>query len=156
VHEKARSFICRAVFFSRKVVYMDWLTKMNCALDYIEENLTEEIDYGDVAAKACCSSYNFQRMFSFITDCPLAEYIRRRRLTQAALELQNTDGRVIDIAVKYGYESAAAFAKAFAALHGLTPTEARQDGAPLKAYPRISFHISIKGEKEMDYCKGTG
>jgi AraC family transcriptional regulator len=130
---------------------MDWLTKMNGALDYIEENLTEELDMNKVAMRACCSSYNFQRMFSFIADCPLAEYIRRRRLTQAALELQNTDVKIIDIAVKYGYDSATAFSRAFAALHGLTPSEARRDGAQLKAYPKISFHISIKGEKEMEY-----
>ncbi len=130
---------------------MDWLTKMNGALDYIEENLTEEIDMSKVAAKACCSSYNFQRMFSFIADCPLAEYIRRRRLTQAALELQNTDAKIIDIAVKYGYDSAASFTRAFSSLHGLPPSDARQDGVLLKAYPRISFQISIKGEKEMAY-----
>jgi AraC family transcriptional regulator len=130
---------------------MDWLVKMNSALDYIEENLTEELDMDRIAAKACCSSYNFQRMFSFIADCPLAEYIRRRRLTQAALALVNTDARIIDIAVTYGYDSATSFSRAFTSLHGLTPSEARRDGAKLKAYPKISFHISIKGEKEMEY-----
>ena len=130
---------------------MDWLIKMNRALDYIEENLTEELDMNTIALKACCSSYNFQRMFSFIADCPLAEYIRRRRLTQAALELRNTDAKIIDVAVKYGYDSATSFARAFTALHGLPPSEARLDGASLKAYPKISFHISIKGDKEMEY-----
>lgn len=76
---------------------MDWLTKMNRALDYIEENLTEELDMVTIAAKACCSSYNFQRMFSFITDCPLAEYIRRRRLTLRRTPFfrrKNSDGRI--------------------------------------------------------------
>jgi len=130
---------------------MEWLTKMNAAIDYIETNLTDNIDFNVVAMKACCSSYNFQRMFSFITDIPLAEYIRRRRLTQAALELQNTDIKVIDVAVKYGYDSSTAFARAFSALHGLTPTEAKQAGATLRAYPKISFQISIKGESGMDY-----
>jgi len=99
---------------------LDWLTKMNAALDYIENNLTEEINYDLVAMNACCSSYNFQRMFSFITDIPIAEYIRRRRLTQAALELQNTNAKIIDIAVKYGYDSSTSFARAFGAMHGLT------------------------------------
>ena len=75
---------------------------MNNAIDYIENNLTGKIDFDVVAQKACCSSYNFQRMFSFITDVTLAEYIRRRRLTQAALELQNTDIKVLDAAIKYG------------------------------------------------------
>ena len=130
---------------------MDWLTKMNAAIDYVENNLTGEIDYGIVAQKACCSSYNFQRMFSFITDTSLAEYIRRRRLTQAALELQSTDAKVIDIAVKFGYNSATAFGRAFTALHGVTPSDARQAGAKLRAYPKISFNISIKGDVGMDY-----
>ena len=130
---------------------MDWLTKMNAAIDYIENHLTDDIDFQKVAMEACCSSYNFQRMFSFITDIPLAEYIRRRRMTQAALELQNTDVKVIDIAVKYGYDSATSFARAFGALQGITPTEAKQTGTKLKAYPKISFQISIRGEKGMDY-----
>lgn len=130
---------------------MDWLIKMNSAIDYIEVNLTGEIDFNMVAMKACCSSYNFQRMFSFITDITLAEYIRRRRLTQAALDLQNTELKVIDVAVKYGYENATSFARAFKALHGVTPVEAKHEGVILKAYPKITFQISIKGEKEMDY-----
>ncbi len=130
---------------------MDWLTKMNSAIDYIENNLTEEIDFNIVCTKACCSSYNFQRMFSFITDITLAEYIRRRRLTVAALELQNSNKKIIDIAIKYGYDSATSFTRAFSTLHGVTPTEAKKEGAKLKAYPKISFQISIKGDKEMDY-----
>ncbi|WP_105618922.1 AraC family transcriptional regulator [Vallitalea okinawensis] len=130
---------------------MDWIKKMKCALDYVEDNLAGEIDMNVVAQKACCSSYNFQRMFSFITDVSLAEYIRRRRLTLAAFEIQNSDIKVIDVAMKYGYESPVSFARAFQALHGITPSMARKDGAKLKAYPCISFQISIKGEKEMDY-----
>ena len=130
---------------------MDWLTKMNTAIDYIENNLADEIDFNVVASKACCSSYNFQRMFSFITDLALAEYIRRRRLTQAAFELQNSDTKIINVAFKYGYDSSTSFARAFKSLHGITPTQAKQLGVKLKACPRISFQISIKGEKEMDY-----
>jgi AraC family transcriptional regulator len=130
---------------------MDWLTRMNSALSYIEDNLTYEIDYEKLARIACCSSYNFFRMFSSITDISLSEYIRRRRLTLAALELQNSDIKVIDLALKYGYDSPVSFSRAFQALHGVTPTEARADGVTLKAYPRISLQITIKGEKEMDY-----
>ena len=130
---------------------MDMLMKMNAALDYIEKNLTGEIDFSIVAQQAGCSSYNFQRMFSFVTDVPIAEYIRRRRLTQAAVELQNSDAKIIDIAMKYGYDSPVSFARAFANLHGITPSDAKQPGVELKAYPRISFQISIKGEKEMNY-----
>jgi len=130
---------------------MDWLTKMNAALNYIENNLTDEIDFNIVAQNACCSSYNFQRMFSFITDTTLAEYIRRRRLTQAAIELQNTNAKVLDIAIKYGYDSSTSFARAFSSLHGLAPSKAKQAGVNLNAYPKISFQISIKGDSVMDY-----
>lgn len=130
---------------------MDWITKMNAALEYIEDNLTDEIDLDEVCRRAYCSSYNFQRLFSFITDVSLAEYIRRRRITSAAFELQQTDQKVIDIAMKYGYESSTSFSRAFSAIHGITPMEARQSGVVLKAYPKISFQISIKGEKEMKY-----
>lgn len=101
---------------------------------------------------ACCSSYQFQRMFSFITDVTLSEYIRRRRLALAALELQHSGAaKVIDIAMKYGYESPVSFARAFNSLHGITPAMARQEGIALKAYPRLSFLITIKGAEAMNY-----
>ncbi len=106
---------------------MDWLKKMNEALDYIEDNLTEEIDFVTVAQKACCSSYNFQRMFSFITDITLAEYIRRRKLTNAAFELQNGHIKIIDLALNYGYESPISFTRAFKVMHGITLTQARKE-----------------------------
>ncbi|MFD0715654.1 effector binding domain-containing protein [Paenibacillus sp. GCM10027626] len=130
---------------------MDWLARMNRAMDYIETNLFGEIELTEVARKACCSSYQFQRMFSFITNVTLAEYIRRRRLTLAAIELQNSDAKVIDIALKYGYESPVSFARAFQLLHGVNPAMARQEGIALKAYPRLSFLISIKGAEAMNY-----
>ena len=130
---------------------MDWLTRMNAALAYVEENLDGEISHEELAKIACCSSHNFFRIFSFITDVSLSEYIRRRRLTLAALELQNSDIKVIDLATKYGYDSPVSFTRAFQQLHKVTPTEARTDGVMLKAYPKMSFQISIKGEKEMDY-----
>jgi AraC-type DNA-binding domain-containing proteins len=130
---------------------MDWLKRMNNALDYVECNLRNEIDMNVVAQKACCSSYNFQKMFSFITEVSLVEYIRRRRLTLAAFEIQNSDIKIIDVALKYGYESPVSFTRAFQALHGIVPSLARDGGVILKAYPRISFQISIKGESEMEY-----
>ena len=124
---------------------------MSLALAYVEDNLTDEIDHEKLAQIACCSSYNFHRTFSYITEISLSEYIRRRKLTLAAIELQNSGIKVIDLAAKYGYDSPVSFTRAFQALHGVTPSEARTDGVMLKAYPRISFQISIKGEKEMDY-----
>lgn len=130
---------------------MDWLDRMNLAMDYIETHLTENVDFDQVAKMACCSTYHFQRMFSFITNVPLSEYIRRRRLTMAAFELQNTDTKVIDLAFKSGYESPEAFSRAFSKLHGVTPMSARDKGVVLKAYPRMSFLISIIGDSEMNY-----
>ncbi len=130
---------------------MDLLTRMSLAIAYVEDNLTSDIDQEVLARIACCSIHNFYRMFSFITDISLTEYIRRRRLTLAAIELQSSDIKVIDLAVKYGYDSPVSLSRSFQTLHGLTPKEARADGVTLKAYPRISFQITIKGEKEMDY-----
>jgi len=131
---------------------MEWLDRINSALDYIEANLTEELDLAEIARKACCSSHHFQRMFSFITDVTLAEYIRRRRLTLAALELQNNHTiKVIDIALKYGYDSPTSFARAFQSIHGVTPAMARSNGVELKAFPRLSFLITIKGAEAMNY-----
>ena len=130
---------------------MDWLVRMNNAMDYIECNLADEISYEKVAQIACCSTYHFQRMFSFITDVPLSEYIRRRRLTLAAFELQTSGIKVIDVAMKYGYELPEAFSRAFKNLHGVMPLSARDTGVSLKAYPRMTFSISIKGDIEMEY-----
>jgi AraC family transcriptional regulator len=138
-------------FILKGGVSMDWLDRMNGAMDYIEAHLMEDISYDQVAKRACCSTYHFQRMFSFIADVPLSEYIRRRRLTLAAFELQMSTVKVIDIAFKYGYESPEAFSRAFKYLHGVMPTSARDKGVALKAYPRMSFHISIKGDVEMNY-----
>jgi AraC family transcriptional regulator len=131
--------------------YMDWLKRMTRALDYVESNLATEIDMNEAAKMACCSSYNFQKMFSFITDISLVEYIRRRRLTLAAFEIQNSNVKIIDIALKYGYESPVSFTRAFQTMHGIVPSLARDGGVVLKAYPRMSFQISIKGESEMEY-----
>ncbi|TCP52578.1 AraC family transcriptional regulator [Tumebacillus sp. BK434] len=130
---------------------MDWVARMNEAIRYIEERITEEIEYAEAAKIACCSTYHFQRMFSFLTEVSLSEYIRRRRLTLAAFELQSSDVKVIDLALKYGYDSPEAFTRAFQKVHGTTPTAARSAGTKLKAYPRMSFQLSIKGVAEMDY-----
>lgn len=130
---------------------MDSLEKMNEALNYVEKNLTEDIDFKEVARLAFCSEYHFQRMFSFLAGITLSEYIRRRRLTLAAFELNNSNIRVIDAAIKYGYSSPDSFTRAFQSLHGITPSEARNNGQSLKAYPRMTFQLSIKGGSEMNY-----
>jgi AraC family transcriptional regulator len=124
---------------------------MNKALAYIEEHLTEDIDYNKVWKIACCSEYHFKRVFSFLSGIGLSEYIRRRRLTLAALDLKNTNLRVIDVAVKYGYDSADSFSRAFHSMHGILPSEARSENTQLKAYPRMTFQLSIKGGCAMNY-----
>lgn len=130
---------------------MDSLKEMNIALNYIEENLSGEIDFKEAARLAFCSEYHFQRMFSFLSGITLSEYIRRRRLTLAAFELNNSNIRIIDLAVKYGYSSPDSFTRAFQGLHGLTPSEARLNGQSLKAYPRMTFQLTIKGGNGMNY-----
>jgi AraC family transcriptional regulator len=130
---------------------MDWLKRMNEAMDYIEANLADEISYDRLAQLACCSTYHLQRMFPFLMGVSISEYIRRRRLTLAAFELQTTDTKVIDVAIKYGYDSPEAFSRAFKQQHGIIPVSARNHGNTLKAYPRLSFQISIKGDEGMNY-----
>ena len=130
---------------------MDSIKKMNEALGYIEEYLTNDIDFKEVAKQALCSEYHFQRMFSFLGGVTLSEYIRRRRLTLAAFEIINSSIRIIDVAIKYGYGSTDSFTRAFQSLHGITPSEARNNGQSLKAYSRMTFQLSIKGGSEMIY-----
>ncbi|WP_308634377.1 AraC family transcriptional regulator [Paenibacillus silvisoli] len=130
---------------------MHMLEALNRALDYLEEHLADEIDMTEIERLALCSEFHFKKMFAFLAGIPLNEYIRRRRLTLAAFELSDSGARIIDIAVKYGYGSPDAFTRAFASLHGLTPTEARSKGQTLKAYPRMSFQLTVKGGNEMKY-----
>jgi len=130
---------------------MDWLEKMNKVVDYIEMNLEDSIDYEKIGQLACCSKYHFQRMFPFIAGISISEYIRRRRLTLAAFDLQTTKDKVIDIALKYGYESPDAFSRAFKAVHNIMPQSARDKGVTLKTYPKLTFNITIKGDVEMKY-----
>ena len=130
---------------------MNALEAMNRAMVYIEANLDGEIDFRQVERLALCSEYHFRRTFSFLAGISLSEYIRRRRLTLAAFDLIHSDARVLDTAIKYGYGSADAFSRAFAALHGVTPREARAAGPSLKAFPRMTFQITVQGVSEMNY-----
>ena len=130
---------------------MEWSARMNAALAYIEANLADEIDFNEAARQACCSLFHFQRMFFVIIGVTPAEYARRRRLTLAARELTSTNSKVIDVGLKYGYDSPDSFTRAFRQLHGVTPQAARGPGVKLTAYPRISFHIKLEGGSDMDY-----
>lgn len=129
---------------------MEWIDRLNSAISYMEDNLTGEIEYEQLGRIACCSSYHFQRMFAYMAGIPLSEYIRRRRMSLAAVDLQN-GGKIIDIAAKYGYQSPTAFNRAFQAIHGLAPSAVRSEGTSVKSFPPISFKITIKGAEEMNY-----
>ena len=129
---------------------MDWLRNWNEALDELERDLDEVVDVEKLGRLAGCSAYHFQRMFSHLAGVPLSEYIRRRRMTRAAADLQR-GGKVMDVALRYGYESPTSFNRAFQAVHGIPPSQAKQAGVKLKAFPRIYFKFVLKGAEEMEY-----
>jgi len=129
---------------------MDWITGIQRAIDYTEAHLMESIDYEAVAKEACSSAFHFQRVFSILCGFSLGDYIRMRRLSLAASDLIRTGDRVIDIALKYGYETPESFSRAFARFHGVTPTEARR-GAPVKSFSRLSVKLILTGGNTMDY-----
>lgn len=130
---------------------MEWLKKLSDAIDYIEENLDGEISYEEAARIACCSAFYFQRMFSYVAGSTLAEYIRRRRMTQAAFELQRTEMKVVDIALKYGYTSPTSFNRAFQKIHGISPNQAKNKGCSLQVYPALRFSVTVMGGTSMKY-----
>ena len=130
---------------------MEWIERLNASLNYIEEHLSEVIEIDDLAQIACCSSYHYQRMFTYIAGIPLSEYLRRRRMSIAAVELQQSEIKIIDLALKYGYNSPTAFNRAFQSVHGIAPSAVRKAGCVVKTFPPISFRITVKGVEEMNY-----
>ncbi|MCM3548977.1 AraC family transcriptional regulator [Shouchella clausii] len=130
---------------------MDSLQRMLNSIEYIESHLDNELLLDEIAAIACMSRFHFQRMFRMLTGYTVTEYIRNRRITIAAQELVYSKSKVIDVAMKYGYESPEAFTKAFRRIHGIPPSDAKKHSQSLKAYPKISFQIQLKGDVEMDY-----
>ena len=130
---------------------MDWIIGIQRAIDHIEENLTREIDYERIAAEGFSSNYHFQRVFHILCGYTLGEYIRMRRLSLAGEELTKSKEKVIDIALKYGYDSPDSFTKAFQNFHGITPSQARADGMMLKSFSRLSIKISLEGGNTMNY-----
>ena len=133
---------------------MEWLTCIRTAIDYMEKHLEDNITAQNVAEQVFMSSFFFQKGFSLMTGYGLAEYIRNRRLYKAALDLQNTDDKIIDIAFRYCYETPESFTKAFSRFHGVSPTQVR-DGAPVKPFLPLTIEISIHGGNQMDYKINT-
>ncbi|MDQ6418862.1 GyrI-like domain-containing protein [Paenibacillus sp. LHD-117] len=130
---------------------MEALVRMMNALDYMETKMEERLDMDEIAKTAYVSPFHFQRMFHILTGMTVAEYVRKRKLTLAAQELASSSVKVLDVALKYGYDSPESFSKAFRRIHGISPSEARLPGVSLKAFPRLSFHLSLKGDQDMDY-----
>lgn len=129
---------------------MDWVTGIQRALDYIEAHVTEDIDWETVAKQAYSSVFHFQRMFGMLCGFSIGDYIRMRRLSLAADELQRTNGKVIDIALKYGYDTPESFSRAFTRFHGITPTDARR-GGNVKSFSKLSVKLILSGGSTMDY-----
>ncbi|GLZ30236.1 AraC family transcriptional regulator [Lentzea sp. NBRC 105346] len=127
------------------------LDRLNQAMDHIERHLDAEIDVAELARIAVTSEYHFRRMFSALAGMPLSEYIRRRRLTVAGAAVLAGQETLLDIAVRFGYGSGEAFARAFKAVHGVGPGEARQTGAALRSQPRMSFRLIVEGNSSMRY-----
>lgn len=134
---------------------MDWITGIQRTLDFIEENITEELDMEELGRRSYSSPYHFQRVFSILTGYTLGEYIRLRRLTLAGSELAGGKIKVIEAAMKYGYDSPDSFTKAFTKFHGLTPSAAREPGAKLKSFSRLTVKLSLEGGNTMNYRMET-
>lgn len=129
---------------------MEWVDGLNRTIAYIEEHLADEIRYDELAKLACCSVYHYQRMFACMAGVPLSEYIRRRRMSRAAVDLRAGE-KVVDVGLRYGYQSPTAFNRAFQAVHGIAPSAVREEGAAVKSYPSLRFTIVVKGAEELEY-----
>lgn len=128
-----------------------WIEGFQESIDFIEQNLTEELDIENIASKAALSPFYYQRIFGALCGMTVGEYIRARRMSMAAQELNREDVKVIDIAVKYGYDSPDSFAKAFQKFHGITPSQAKEPGAPLRSFAPLHIKITMEGGTMLDY-----
>ncbi|MFJ3494399.1 GyrI-like domain-containing protein [Streptomyces sp. NPDC086091] len=127
------------------------LERLNRSLEYVEERLGDSVDVAEMARIAVTSEYHLRRMFSALAGMPLSEYVRRRRMTVAGAEVLAGRVSLLEIAVRYGYGSGEAFARAFRAVHGVGPGEARRRGAALVSQPRLSFRLTVEGSSSMRY-----
>ncbi len=129
---------------------MNWIQGIQRAIDYVEENITEEIDFDEAAKRAYSSPFHFQRVFGILCGMPLGDYIRMRRLSLAGEELSRGNVKIIDIAIKYGYDTPESFSRAFTRFHGIAPSEAKH-GGKVKIFTPLSVKLTLTGGKKMDY-----
>ena len=129
---------------------MNIYKSLNELTEYIELHLEDEIDYSILAKILAVNVYTMQRLFSLITGVSIAEYIRKRRLSNAGFDLYNGNIKVIDVAIKYGYDNATSFSRAFANFHGIKPSLVTKE-TKLKNFPRITFNEDIDKVEEVDY-----
>ncbi len=127
---------------------MDSITSIQKAVDYIEENILEYLEYHTIAQQACMSSYHFQRIFSILCNFTVGEYIRYRRLSLAGFELLSTENKIIDIALKYGYDSPESFSRAFTRFHGMSPSSARMEKSHLSSFSKLSIKSILEGRTD--------
>lgn len=130
---------------------MDILTQLNTAITYIETHIEDDLALSDVSSVTSYSPFHFGRLFYYIADMPLSEYMRKRKLSLAAEKLQTSSIKIIDLATMYGYESADSFTRAFARQHGVLPSVARQPGVNLSIFPPLAFQIKITGAKAINW-----
>lgn len=130
---------------------MDWAKGLQNAINYMEDQITETPDYDRIAREMGLSSFYFQRIFSILCGMPPGEYLRCRRLALAGQELLNGEGKVIDLAMKYGYDTPEGFTRAFTRFHGATPSAVRKHRALVRSFSRLSISISVKGGSSMKY-----
>ncbi|MFA6309231.1 MAG: AraC family transcriptional regulator [Clostridia bacterium] len=130
---------------------MDWIKALNQAIEYIEDNLLHQLTCGDIAGHVYISNFHFQRTFNLLTGLSVGEYVRKRRLSLAGQELLKGDEKVLNVALKYGYETPESFSKAFRRFHGITPSYAKKQGSDLKSFSRLVIKINMEGGNIMDY-----
>lgn len=130
---------------------MDWLTCIRTAIAYMEAHLTEDIGVVDVAEQVHISPFFLQRGFSVMTGCGVGEYLRNRRLYEAARDLRDGSDKVIDIALRYLYDTPESFAKAFSRFHGATPSQVRTGAAPIRVFLPLRINLTVQGGQQMDF-----
>lgn len=130
---------------------MNWTKTIEDAIGFIEANITENLTVGRIAREVNTSAFYFQKGFSMLCGITVGEYVRMRRLSLAGEELTSSDIKVIDLALKYGYDSADSFTKAFTRFHGSTPTDVRQNGASIKSFAPLHIKLTLEGGKTMEY-----